>query len=464
MAGYSKIKITPPLETPLGGNVRDKGSQGVHDDIYVKALVLSTGKKEIALVSCALVAVTKAMVESIRQTAEKRCGIPEENILICAFHTHSGPATGAIFEEVNKSYLNSFPEIIASSICKAKENLKKVRIRFASGEEKALPHNRRMKMKNGTLRMNWEDLPLDDIDKPAGPVDPGLGVIVIEELNGRMMAVLINYTCHPAILAGDNFLISEDYPGYTMRLLEKETNALCLFTNGATGNINHINIFNPHQKRGFYEAERLGTILAKKVLSIIPKGKAISVEELKIEREEIKLPLRKIPRSEVEKARKLVQERKTKKISLIDGLSEEVYAEQILSLSKIGRESLSSEIDGLSEEVYAEQILSLSKIGRESLSSEIQVVSLGDVAFVGIPGELFVEYGLEIKKKSPFLHAFIIGYANDYVGYIPTLEAFQEGGYEVKLGLASKLDPKAGEIITGKVLKILNKLKGKEKK
>jgi hypothetical protein len=435
MAGYSKIKITPPLETPLGGNVRDKGSQGVHDDIYVKALVLSTGKKEIALVSCALVAVTKAMVESIRQTAEKRCGIPEENILICAFHTHSGPATGAIFEEVNKSYLNSFPEIIASSICKAKENLKKVRIRFASGEEKALPHNRRMKMKNGTLRMNWEDLPLDDIDKPAGPVDPGLGVIVVEELNGRMMAVLINYTCHPAILAGDNFLISEDYPGYTMRLLEKETNALCLFTNGATGNINHINIFNPHQKRGFYEAERLGTILAKKVLSIIPKGKAISVEELKIEREEIKLPLRKIPRSEVEKARKLVQERKTKKISLIDGLSEEVYAEQILSLSKIGR---------------------------ESLSSEIQVVSLGDIALVSIPGELFVEYGLEIKEKSPFAHTLIIGYANDYVGYIPTLEAFQEGGYEVRLGLASKLDPKTGEIITGKVLKILNKLKEKK--
>ena len=431
MAGCSKVKITPPLKTPLGGNVRDKGSQGIHDDIYVKALVLSTGKKEIALVSCALVAVTKAMVKSIRQTAEKKCDIPEKNILVCAFHTHSGPATGAIFEEVNEPYLNSLPEKIVSSICKAKENLKKVRIRFASGEEKALPHNRRMKMGDGTIRMNWEDLPLDDIDKPAGPVDPELGVIVIEEIDGRMIAVLINYTCHPAILAGDNFLITEDYPGYTMRLVEKETGALCLFTNGATGNINHINIFNPHQKRGFYEAERLGIILAKKTLSIIPKGRAISVEELKIEREEIKLPLRKIPRSEIEKARKLVEERKTKKISLIDGLSEEVYAEQVLALSKIGR---------------------------ESLSSEIQVVSLGDIALVSIPGELFVEYGLEIKKKSPFPHTFIIGYANDYVGYIPTLEAFQEGGYEVRLGLASKLDPKAGEMITGIVLEMLDRL------
>ena len=436
MAGCSKVKITPPLGTPMGGNVRDKGSQGVHDDIYAKALVLGDGEKEVVLVSCALIAVTKAMVEDIRQIVAKKCSIPRENILICAFHTHSGPATGAIFKEVNESYLNSLPEKIASSICQAKENLKKVRIRFASGEEKALPHNRRIKMRNGTLRMNWEHLSLDEIDAPAGPIDPEVGVIVVKELSGKPMAVLINYTCHPAILAGDNFLITEDYPGYTMRLVEKETDALCLFTNGATGNINHINIFNPYQRRGFYEAERLGTILGKKVLSIIPKGKTIPVKELRIIREEIKLSLRKIPRSEVEKARRLVEERKIKKISLIDGLSEEVYAEQILALGKISE---------------------------KSLSSEIQVISLGDIALVSIPGELFVEYGLEIKKKSPFVHTFIIGYANDYVGYIPTLKAFQEGGYEVRTGSASKLDPKTGEMITERVLQMLDRLqKGSE--
>lgn len=433
MAGCSKVKITPPLGTPLGGNVRDKGSQGVHDDIYAKALVLGDGEKEVALVSCALIAVTKVMVEDIRQIVEKRSAIPRENILVCAFHTHSGPTTGAIFNEVNQSYLNSLPEKIVSSICQAKENLKKVRIRFASGEEEALPHNRRMKMKNGTLRMNWEDVSLDEIDAPAGPIDPEVGVIIIEELNGKMMAALINYTCHPAILAGDNFLISEDYPGYTMRLVEKEKEALCLFTNGATGNINHINIFDPHQRRGFYEAERLGTILGKKVLSIIPLAEDISVEELKIIREKVELPSRKIPHSEIEKARKLVEEKEMKKISLIDGLSEKVYAEQILSLSKISE---------------------------KNLSSEIQAISLRDIALVSIPGELFVEYGLEIKKKSPFPHTFIIGYANDYVGYIPTLEAFQEGGYEVRTGSASKLDSKAGEIITKRVLEMLDKLQG----
>ena len=437
MAGCSRVKITPPVGTPLDGNVRDKGCEGVHDDIYAKALVLNDGEKEIAIVSCALCAIPRAMVEDIRKIVEKRCTIPKENILVCVFHTHSGPTTGAIFKQVNEDYLSSLPERIASSICEAKQNVKKVKIKFASGEERELPNNRRIRMKDGTLRMNWEHLSLNEVDKPAGPVDPEVGVVMIEGLNGKPIAILINYTCHPAILAGDNFLISEDYPGYTMRLIEKKTGGICLFTNGAAGNINHINIFNPDQRRGFYEAERLGTILGKKVLSIIGVAKPIPVERLKMIREEIELPLRKISASEIEKAKKLIEGKKVKKISMIDGLSDEVYAEQILTLSKINE---------------------------KSLTSEIQAISLGDIALVSIPGELFVEYGLEIKKKSPFPHTFIVGYANDYVGYIPTLKAFGEGGYEVRTGIASKLDPGVGEAIIKKALTLLEKIYGNAKR
>lgn len=432
MAGCSKVKITPPVGTPLDGNVRDRGCEGVHDDIYAKSLVLSDGEKEIAIVSCALCAIPGDMVKKIRKIVKEKCALPEENILICTFHTHSGPSTGVIFKEVNEDYLFSLPEKIALSICEAKQNIRKVEVKFGSGEENALPHNRRIKMKDGSLRMNWEDLSLDEIDAPAGPVDPEVGVVIIEELNGKPIATLINYTCHPAILAGDNFLVSEDYPGYTMRLIEKEKGGICLFTNGAAGNINHINIFDPDQRRGFYEAERLGTILGKKVLSIISTAKPIPIEKLKMIREEIELPLRKIPISEIEKAKKLIEGKEVKKISMVDGLSDEVYAEQILTLSKIQE---------------------------KSVLSEIQAISLGNIALASIPGELFVEYGLEIKKKSPFPHTFIIGYANDYVGYIPTSKAFEEGGYEVRTGIASKLDPGVGEFITKKALEILNKLK-----
>ena len=156
------------------------------------------------------------------------------------------------------------------------------------------------------------------------------------------------------------------------------------------------------------------------------------MDKIKIAKEEIELPLRRICASEIEKAKKLIEGKEVKKISMVDGLSDEVYAEQILTLSKIQE---------------------------KSVLSEIQAISLGNIALASIPGELFVEYGLEIKKKSPFPHTFIIGYANDYVGYIPTSKAFEEGGYEVRTGIASKLDPGVGEFITKKALEILNKLK-----
>ncbi|MBA7712169.1 hypothetical protein ES703_121139 [subsurface metagenome] len=428
-AGFSKVKITPPLATPLGGNVRDKGAEGVHDDLFAKTIVLSDGKKEVALASCALIGIPGKMVDRIRKTAKNLCKIPGENIQVIAFHTHSGPETGVIFEEVNEKYLDGLPRLIAQGICKAKENLEKMDLYVGRGKEPALCNNRRIWMKDGTLRMNWEKLNLEDIREPAGPVDSEVGLIVVKGEDGAPRGILINYSCHPAILAGDNFLISEDYPGYTTRFIESKTGALSIFTNGATGNINHINVFNPQQRRGFYEAERLGTILGKKVISSVDKASPLSFDKINLHQKRIELPLRFISPQEVKWAKSLVAGKPIVKISLVDGISDQIYAKQILTLSKIKEKILTTEVD---------------------------VLSLGDkLALVSIPGELFVEFGLKIKKQSPFPYTYIIGYANDYVGYIPTKKAFEEGGYEVRTGAASKLAPEAGEIILKEILSLL---------
>jgi len=430
LAGFSKVKITPPAGTPLGGNVRDKGAQGVHDDLFAKSVVLSDGKREISFTSCALIGIPGTMVKQIRAKVEDLCKIPGEYSQIVAFHTHSGPETGIIFDEVNRDYLNELPGIIAQGICQARESMEEVNLYICRGEEKTLCNNRRIWMKNGTLRMNWENLELDQVKGPAGPVDPEVGVLVAENKKGQITGIILNYTCHPAILAGDNFLISEDYPGYTMRLIEEKTNGVCIFTNGATGNINHINIFDPHQKRGFYEAQRLGTILGEKVLSIMEKRILLNVKDINLHRKIIQLPLRQISPEKIKWAKSLVEGKKIKKVSLVDGISDEVYARQIIALSKIRDKFLTTELD---------------------------VLSLEDkLALVSIPGELFVEYGLKIKEHSPFSYTYIVGYANDYIGYIPTKKAFEEGGYEVRTGAASKLASEAGDMILKETLELLN--------
>jgi hypothetical protein len=85
---------------------------------------------------------------------------------------------------------------------------------------------------------------------------------------------------------------------------------------------------------------------------------------------------------------------------------------------------------------YAKEVLRFvrsrdEEAGSRTIRTEVHGMAIGDSAWVGIPGELFVEIGLEIKKASPFLHTMVFGYTNDSVGYLPTRKAFPDGGYGV---------------------------------
>jgi len=112
-------------------------------------------------------------------------------------------------------------------------------------------------------------------------------------------------------------------------------------------------------------------------------------------------------------------------------------------------------LDGVPDEIYAREILKLSKIENRDVETEIQVIQIGDTLIATLPGEVFVEFGLKIKKSSPFSNTMVFGLANDMIGYIPTEVAFSEGGYEIKTAWSSKLDPKAGDVLASKVIELI---------
>ena len=89
---------------------------------------------------------------------------------------------------------------------------------------------------------------------------------------------------------------------------------------------------------------------------------------------------------------------------------------------------------------------------------EIQVLAIGDSAWVGVPGELFCQIGLDIKEQSPFAHTYVVGYANCYQGYFPTPIAYEEGGYEVNMGRWSRFTAAAGESVQETALDLLHKI------
>ena len=106
------------------------------------------------------------------------------------------------------------------------------------------------------------------------------------------------------------------------------------------------------------------------------------------------------------------------------------------------------------DQAYARELLLLSEMEPE-IETEVQVIVINDLAIVALPGEMFVEIGLEIKRQSPFKYTYVIELANDYAGYVPTAKAFDEGGYETMFARSSKLIPEAAAQFTKSAVRLL---------
>jgi hypothetical protein len=223
-------------------------------------------------------------------------------------------------------------------------------------------------------------------------------------------------------LAGDNDLISCDYPGFLYEGVKERlgNDVLVIFSNGAEGNINHIDPYDPKQKRGFEEAKRVGYKLADEVAMIVEDTKTENKIKVSCSSERLVIPRRKISDERLSWAKEILSKWDNKPITLVDGLPDVFYAQEALILKE--KEN-------------------------QPLETELQVITIGDLALVGLPGEVFVEFGLEIKNKSPYKRTFIIGLANDYIGYVPTVNAFKEGGYEPTPARHSQLAENAGQLL-----------------
>lgn len=437
-AGFSKVDITPPIGTPIGGNARDDyASKGIHDHLYAKSIFIDDGSSRWALAVTDLIAVVPEMVPEIRDLVTGQTGLKPEQIMIAAIHTHSGPDVWGLSDEskVKPEITGEINRKVAHSIIEAVNSAAESTVYYGRGENGSIGHNRRLRTKDGAIHMNWEGIDPGLIDEVLGPVDPEISVLKFENADGGIKAIFVNYTCHPAILAGDNLLLGADYAGYLYKRIEEKygDDVIVAFANGAAGNINHIDNYNPDQGRGFAEADRLGSMLANDVIDIISSMKEPQQPSVAFSRETFEIPRRRIDDQRVRWARGVLDAWDGKALNLVDGLPDEFYATEALKLKELESEPYHSEV----------QVFKLSE----------------EVAIVSFPGEIFVEFGLEVKQKSPFAHTIIVELANDCCGYVPTRRAFEEGGYEPTPARSSQLDPCAGELIVEKALKQLNQLK-----
>jgi hypothetical protein len=438
---FKTIDITPPIGTPMGGNCReDVSSRGIHDPLQADIVILENGAESVVLIDLDWCEAALDTISGIKKAISKKTGIEYKNICITMSHTHSGPDVSGCFNttglsDMSKMYIAATSEKIANATAEALSASEEVFIGFGRACEERLSFNRRVFFKDGSLHMNWEILEnpgigTDELNNPEGPIDSELSVVKFCSREGGLKAILVNFTLHPAILVMEDMLFSKDFIwGLEKRLKEEYgQEVLIYFANGAEGNINHIDMWNREQKRSWYEAERVGTLLAEGVIKLNDKITVKKQDTLGITFEILKVPVRKIPEEQIESAKNLWKDCR----GIIPGLT-----------------------DGLPDEWYAWSVIKLSDDMCKTRELELQVIRIGEAAIATLPGEIFVEYGLEIKSKSPFDFTMLFGLANQSVGYVPTVHAFKNGGYEPKTCEYSALIPEAGDMIIDKLLQML---------
>jgi len=427
--GAAKTGMTPPRGSIIGDSYGIRVSEGVHDELYIKTLVFEQAGQRVAFITLDVISLQHLLVMTSRALIHKQTGIAVNNIILNATHLHAGPQMNPLFWDVvggsaklkSQEFAHKLPELILESVKSAISKIQPVHVSIGNVQETSISFNRRFLMKDGTFKTNPGKLN-PNIVRPAGPIDPSLSMVYFESLDKKPVAILVNFALHVAVVGGNNF--SSDFPGVMSDLIGKVKGeeVVTVFTNGTSGNINHVDVSNSNQLSGFDESQRIGTILADRVLNALNSLRPISITSLKATIQAVNLPVFKVvEKLEMIWAKDVISKFGNPKGS---GFADVVSAWRILDLVKYQ--------GGLDTRHNSTTTVPLTVDG-SALESEVSVIAFGDqMALVGFPGDAFVELGLGIKLNSPFPFTIVSEQSgNGTLSYIPNKKAFPEGQYEV---------------------------------
>ena len=435
-AGTAVVEITPPAGYRMSGYFHERRSTGTANPLNAKALALRQGDVRAAMVFCDIIGLSPDVSSRARRQAARKTGIPAENILVAATHSHTGPLYfGALRKHLHdqavakhgrdpceeQDYPAKLAAGIVEAIAKADAAAAPVRLAAGSARQKGLSFNRRFHMRSGPVRFNPGVLN-PDIVRAAGPIDPEVGIVMIRGAAGeKARAAIVNFALHLDTVGGTKY--AADYPHYVERTLREKLGRelVLLFGTGTCGDINHIDV----TKRERLKTDHIGRTLGKTVAAAAAKLRPVEAPALAVRREIVRAPLQRY------------------------GSERIAWAHQ--AIHKVGTRELS-----FLKQVEAYKILALEMRGGETIPLEVQVFRLSpDVALVGLPGEVFVDLGLAIKKASPFATTLVVELCQDAPGYIPTRKAFAEGSYET---VNSRVAPGGGEMLVEAATRLLKAL------
>lgn len=407
-AGAAMVDITPAGSVFLFGypHVR-RMSTGVHDPLECAALYLRDGKTQALFIGNDVIFVSKSHAAEIRRRIHARTGVPAAAVMVTATHTHSGPlmvdyvsnAADPVVPKTDPAWLAWFTDRVVAAAERAVQSAVPAELGFATARADGIGTNRH---------------------DPSGPADHEVPVLVARSVAGKEpIGCMLVCAMHPTVLHEDSTLISADFPYFTRQYVRRTAlSPTCpvLFHQGASGNQSPRHVTRANT---FAEAERLGGILGRSVAAALADVVFRSDVALNVRGTALHPVPRQFPPPEVA-ARDLAAAR---------------ARFTALGASGAPRQAVrTAECDVFGAEETAE----LARAARDGrlpqamatcVPAEIQAIAIGPWTYVGWPGEFFVEYALEVRRRAP--GTWVITMANgELQGYIVTAEAAARGGYE----------------------------------
>ena len=428
-AGFGAVDITPEVGASMPGSFRPRLSKGVRDPLYAVACVVSDGTTPVALVGIDELFVGKHTVKRARDRIEKNTKIPGANVLVAASHTHTG---GPIVDCLgNPGGDPAYEEKVANGIAKAVEDawaaLQPCELGIGLGREDTISFNRRFLMKDGK-EITHPGKPgtkyHDQIVRAAGPIDPDVGVMAVRAPNapGRVLGVVVNFACHCTGIGGPRF--SADYVCFLRKNLKAVygEKVEVVFLNGASGDITQVDNLSPGGEGGAEYVAMMGSKLADEAVRTINRMTWLKTLSNASATETVPVRIRPDPDPVAEKP-------------------------------AFGLGSTEDDIYASERKLVAEE-----RAKTPEIPCEVQGLRIGPLGIATNGAEYFVEYGLRIKQASPHQYTWFVSLANEYIGYVPTAQAFVGGGYEQRTARSSKLAPEGGQRLAEGALKALNRV------
>ncbi|HEY5313199.1 MAG TPA: hypothetical protein VIK18_11800 [Pirellulales bacterium] len=413
LAGAAQRKVTPPTWVPYltsSGAGTSRPFEGVHDDLYARAIVLDDGHRAIAVLAVDAIGYDNAVLgpgrdftAELRRLVAQKTGLAPGAIMLAASHTHSAPETIGLSPVRDSGrfchWLEEHLAALAQTVIEAWQGRTACEVRFGTSQVPGMARYRRIALKRGGTNRQG---PLPAASEVAAPwqLDEQLSVLYLQTPQGRPLAALLNFTAHP-VVAMLLPSISADYPGAATRTVEEALpGCVCLFTNGCAGNINSVAV-----STSFDDVDRLGGQLGHAALKLIGSLRTQpSLKDPAVGFASQRCELEPRPAPTLEAARKQFDE----KPSAANGRLYRLAA----------------------------------KLAEGPPMAEVQMMHVGPVRWLSLPGEPFVETGLALKQAGA---SFVVGYANGYLGYFPIRRAYDEGDYEVTPGVWSRVAPGSAE-------------------